>query len=33
MLEHEENDEKRCGAGKHNETGRVRRYKVAYTGV
>jgi hypothetical protein len=34
MLEHEENnDEKRRGAGKHKETAKVRRYKVAYTGV
>jgi len=34
MPEHEENnDEKRCEAGKQNETAKVRRYKMAYTGV
>lgn len=34
MLEHEENKaEKRGGAGKHNETAKVTRYKVANTGV
>jgi hypothetical protein len=34
MLEHEENiAERRGGAGKHNETAKVRRFKAAYTGV
>jgi hypothetical protein len=34
MLEHEENiAEKRYGAGKHNATAKVRRFKVTYTGM